>query len=156
MRRILDPGRLYGISWYGKQRHTHTSEVRIKDGKKTYPRIKKSVPVSQEEWIGVPVTEPGVPREWVLAAREAIKDNVRVSNCGRRFWELTGGVLRWRRAGVTWGRTSSPPAAWDTTAAVGGTAWDAARASRARTSGQKTPRRSCGTSYRAYLRIPCA
>jgi hypothetical protein len=30
----------------------------------------------------------------VLAARDAIKDNERVSNCGRRFWELTGGVLR--------------------------------------------------------------
>ena len=47
-----------------------------------------------EEWIGVPVPDPGIPREWVLAARDAIKDNEKVSNCGRRFWELTGGVLR--------------------------------------------------------------
>ena len=31
----------------------------------------------------------------MLAAREAIKDNKRVSNCGRRFWELTGDVLCW-------------------------------------------------------------
>src|SRR5215218_4288842 len=90
----LDPSAHYGISWYGKRRHTHHREVRIKNGKKTYPRVKKSVDVSREEWIGVPVSDPGIPREWVLAARDAIKDNEKVSNCGRRFWELTGGVLR--------------------------------------------------------------
>jgi hypothetical protein len=91
----LDPSAHYGISWYGKQRHTHSREVRVKDGKKTYPRVKKSVGVSREEWIGVPVPDPGIPREWVLAARDAIKNNEKVSNCGRRFWELTGGgVLR--------------------------------------------------------------
>jgi site-specific DNA recombinase len=90
----LDPSAHYGISWYGKKRHTHHREVRIKNGKKTYPRIKKSVDVPREEWIAVPVPDPGIPKEWVLAARDAIKDNERVSNCGRRFWELTGGVLR--------------------------------------------------------------
>ena len=90
----LDSSAHYGISWYGKKRHTHHREVRIKNGTKTYPRVKKSVDVSQDEWIGVPVPDPGIPREWVLAARNAIKDNERVSNCGRRFWELTGGVLR--------------------------------------------------------------
>jgi site-specific DNA recombinase len=90
----LDPHNRYGISWYGKQRHTYSREVRLKDGKKTYPRIKKSVDVPREEWIGVPVPDSGIPREWVLAAREAIKNNEKVSNCGRRFWELTGGVLR--------------------------------------------------------------
>ena len=30
----------------------------------------------------------------MLAARDGIKDNEKVSKCGRRFWELTGGVLR--------------------------------------------------------------
>src|SRR5918998_3012974 len=90
----LDPSARYGMSWYGKKRHTHHREVRIKNGKKTYPRVKKSMDVSREEWIGVPVADPAIPREWVLAARDAIKDNEKVSNCGRRFWELTGGVLR--------------------------------------------------------------
>jgi site-specific DNA recombinase len=33
----LDPSAHYGISWYGKKRHNHTREVRIKNGKKTYP-----------------------------------------------------------------------------------------------------------------------
>jgi hypothetical protein len=90
----LDPSAHYGTSWYGKRHHTHHREVRIKNSKKTYPRVKKCVDVPREEWIGVPVPDPDIPREWVLAAREAIKDNERVSNCGRRFWELTGGVLR--------------------------------------------------------------
>ena len=58
----LDPTAHYGISWYGKQRHTHSREVRVKDGKKTYPRVKKSVDVSREEWIGVPVPDPRIPR----------------------------------------------------------------------------------------------
>ena len=50
--------------------------------------------VSREEWIGVPIPDPVIPREWVLSARNAIKVNEKVSNCGRRFWELTGSVLR--------------------------------------------------------------
>jgi site-specific DNA recombinase len=58
----LDPTAHYGISWYGKQRHTHSREVRVKDGKKTYSRVKKSVDVSREEWIGVPVPDPRIPR----------------------------------------------------------------------------------------------
>ena len=45
----LDPSAHYGISWYGKQRHTHTREVRVKDGKRTYPRVKKSVDVPWDE-----------------------------------------------------------------------------------------------------------
>ena len=90
----LDPSVHYGISWYGKQRHTTSREVRVKDGKKTYPRVRKSVDAPREEWIGVPVPDPGIPQEWVLAARKIIEKNEKVSNCGRRFWELTGGVLR--------------------------------------------------------------
>jgi hypothetical protein len=42
----------------------------------------------------VPVPDPGVPREWVDAAREAIRENRRPSSAGRRFWELSGGILR--------------------------------------------------------------
>jgi site-specific DNA recombinase len=99
----LDPEKRYGISWYGRRRHTHTQEVRIKNGKKTYPRIKKTVEAPREDWIGVPVPDSGIPREWVLAAREAIKDNEKVSNCGRRFWELTGGVLRCATCGYAMG-----------------------------------------------------
>ena len=80
-----------------KQCLAHSRGVRIKDGKKTYPRIKKSLDVPREEWVGVPVPDSGIPREWVLAARQAIENYEKTSNCGRRFWELTGGVLRCMR-----------------------------------------------------------
>jgi hypothetical protein len=55
------------------------------------------VDVPREEWIGVPVPDSGIPREQVLAARQAIENNEKTSNWGRRFWELTGGVLRCMR-----------------------------------------------------------
>ena len=53
--------------------------------------------------------DAGVPREWVDAAREAIKDNRRTSNAGRRFWELSGGMLRCGECGWTmYAYTTSP------------------------------------------------
>jgi site-specific DNA recombinase len=57
-------------------------------------RLRRRGDVPREEWVGVPVPDPGIPKEWVLAARKIIENNEKVSNCGRRFWELTGGVLR--------------------------------------------------------------
>jgi site-specific DNA recombinase len=47
-----------------------------------------------EEWIAVPVADPGLPREIVDAAREAIKHNRRSPNKKRRYWELAGGITR--------------------------------------------------------------
>jgi hypothetical protein len=54
----------------------------------------ESTPKPREEWVGVPVPDPGVPREWVDNAREAIKENRRPSSAVRRFWELSSGILR--------------------------------------------------------------
>lgn len=54
----------------------------------------ESTPKPREEWVAVPVPDSGVPREWVDAAREAIKENRRPSSAGHRFWELSGGILR--------------------------------------------------------------
>jgi hypothetical protein len=39
------------------------------------------------------VPDSGVPREWVDAAREAIRDNVRPSDAGRRHWNLKGSLF---------------------------------------------------------------
>ncbi len=47
-----------------------------------------------EEWIDVSNPDPGIPQEWVLVARKIIEKNEKASNCGRRCWELIGGVLR--------------------------------------------------------------
>jgi hypothetical protein len=47
------------------------------------------------------VPDAGVPRQWVLVAREAIKENEWASNAGYRTWELSGGVLRCDSCGRT-------------------------------------------------------
>ena len=133
----LNPEKRYGISWHGKQRHVHTREGRLKDGKKTYLRIKKSAHIPRREWIGVPVPDPGIPKEWVQAAIKSIKDNEKVSNCGQRFWELTGACCAAPRSGMQWGQTSSRLEAWATTDAADDTAWACAHVHGARHSGQK-------------------
>jgi site-specific DNA recombinase len=148
----LDPSAHYGISWYGKQRHTHHHDVRIKNGKKTYPRVKKSVDVSQEEWSGVPVPNPGIPREWVLAARDAIKDNERVSNCGRRFWGLTGGVLCCAACGSAMATNFITPRKTGYYRCGKRYRVGKTHAHRARTSGPKRPKRLSGASYQESSR----
>ena len=44
----------------------------------------------REDWVAVPVPDAGISREWVDAARAAIKDNVRQSRVDGRSWELKG------------------------------------------------------------------
>ncbi len=44
--------------------------------------------------VAVPICDPGIPREWVDAARKAVENNVSTSRAGTRpFWELSGGIL---------------------------------------------------------------
>lgn len=98
----LDPSRSYGVWWYGKERHATTRRRVVgPDGTVSYRKSKKSVPAPKEDWIAVPVPDPGVPREWVLSAREAIRGKEWASNAGDRFWELTGGVIRCAECGRT-------------------------------------------------------
>src|SRR5215203_2590401 len=47
----------------------------------------------REEWVAVPVPDAGVPRERAEGARRRVLNNRAHSNAGRRFWELSGGVL---------------------------------------------------------------
>ena len=92
----LDASRSYGVWWYGKERHTRKQKREVApDGMPRYRQHKQSVPAPREEWIAIPVPDADIPREWVLAAREAIKDNEWSSNAGERVWELTGGVMRY-------------------------------------------------------------
>jgi hypothetical protein len=74
----------------GEKRGSLPLARRDRDGTPTYKRAKKSVPAAREDWVAVPVPDAGIPKEWVLAAREAIKDNVWSSSAGDRMWELTG------------------------------------------------------------------
>ncbi len=86
----------YGVWWFNRRRVARTQVVRraATDGGRTYRKVTKLAQRPREEWIAVPVPDAGVPRDVVEAARRAIKDNVRPSAAGERFWEISGGVLR--------------------------------------------------------------
>ena len=98
----LDPQQSYGLWRWGINRHVRSQISEIDpDGKRVYRKRYKRIARPEEEWVYVPVPDSGVPREWVDAAREAIKDNRKNSNAGRRFWELSGGILRCGECGWT-------------------------------------------------------
>jgi site-specific DNA recombinase len=44
--------------------------------------------------VVVPIVSAGIRRETVERARESIRHNKRASNAGKRFWSLSGGILR--------------------------------------------------------------
>src|SRR5215213_10252747 len=59
----------------------------------------------------MPVPGSGIPREWVDAAREALKYNRRPARAGHREWELSSGILRCAECGRAMSaRTFSKPA----------------------------------------------
>jgi site-specific DNA recombinase len=91
----LDPQQNYGLWKSGTTRHIRSQVSEVgPNGTRVYRKQHKSVARPEEEWVYVPVPDSGVPREWVDAARDAIRDNRKHSNTGRRFWELSGGLLR--------------------------------------------------------------
>jgi len=80
-----------GVWWYGRQK-TRTWDAVGPDGH-TKVTHRRKTDTDPSEWIGVPVPDAGVPREWVDAARERIRDNVSwagESNPSGRVWELAG------------------------------------------------------------------
>ena len=89
----LDPSLNYGIWWFNRRRTEtrHVSETGP-EGRRYRRRIKVT-DKPRSEWIAVPVPDSGIPREWVDATREAIKDNRRPSANSDRVWELSGGML---------------------------------------------------------------
>ena len=90
----LDPGKHYGISWWGKKRVITRQVAYTKaDGTRGYRRRQKVMHKPPEEWIGVPVPDSGIPPEWVYAARRILEERSTPSAAGNRFWELTGSVL---------------------------------------------------------------
>ncbi len=90
----LDPEKSYGVWWFNRDRITHTQVVEYGPDGKRYRRRAKYTRKPTSQWIAVPTPDPGIPREWVDAARKAIAANKRPSKNGSRFWELSGGILR--------------------------------------------------------------
>ena len=89
----LDPKKRYGIWHFNRRRYVSKQVSENGPEGRSYRRTIKVFDKPRSEWVAVPVPESGIPREWVDAAREAIKDNQRQSANGDRFWELSGGVL---------------------------------------------------------------
>ena len=90
----LDPERLYGIWWYNRRRVKTDQASEVGPTGRQYRKRRKFTLKPEEKWIAVPVPDCGIPREWIDAAREAIKNNRRASSAGHHFWELSGGILR--------------------------------------------------------------
>src|SRR5215210_6652477 len=90
----LERGRLYGIWWYNRLRVRTRQVSEPSENGRRYRREARFTVKPKEEWVAVPVPYSGIPREVVDAAQSAIKDNRVPSKAGRRFWELSGGVLR--------------------------------------------------------------
>ena len=89
----LDRGKLYGIWWFNRRRYETKQVAENGPEGRQYRRHIWVVDKPRSEWIGVPVPDPAIPREWVDAARAAIKDNRAPSAASDRLWELSGGIL---------------------------------------------------------------
>ncbi len=76
----LDPSGTYGEWWFNRRRYEtrHIAESGP-DGQRRYRRQNRVREKPRSEWVAVPVPDPGIPREWVDRAREAIKDNAKPS-----------------------------------------------------------------------------
>ena len=90
----LDPEQQYGIWWYNRLRTRSRQVSEPTENGRRYRTEVRFTEKPKEEWVAVPVPYSGIPREVADAARAAVEDNRRPSNAGRRFWELSGGILR--------------------------------------------------------------
>lgn len=102
-----DPEKRYGIWWFNRERVIYTQVIDNSiDGKRWYRRRAKRALKPRSEWIAVPVPDPGIPREWVDAAREATRHNIRTSKNAGRFWELSGRILHCASCGWSMNTTT--------------------------------------------------
>jgi hypothetical protein len=101
----LDPHKSYGIWWYNRRRFEpkRTPPKTPGDFKRKYKPIEKP----REEWIGIPVPDPAISPELADAARIRMGRNKAPSKNGRRYWELSGGIVRCAECGYVMGTTSS-------------------------------------------------
>jgi site-specific DNA recombinase len=89
----FNESRCYGVWWFNR-RKTHTRQVseRGPDGI-TYRKQTSATEKPKKDWIAIPVPDSDIAREWVEAARDAIKDNRITSSAGERAWSLSGGLF---------------------------------------------------------------
>jgi site-specific DNA recombinase len=88
----LDESENYGIFWSNRTRTTRKRVSETGPNGREY-RWRYSVrKIPKQQWIAIPVPDAGLSREVVDTAREMVRDNIRSTNKGRRFFEL-GGML---------------------------------------------------------------
>jgi len=95
----LDPERSYGISWASRHDWKVLGRERRPDGR--YRDRRKRGEKPREEWLALPTPDAGVPREVAERARRNVELRVSPPKKNRRFWELSGGVLRCAECGRT-------------------------------------------------------
>jgi site-specific DNA recombinase len=94
--RSLDPKEDYGL-WTWNKRHQRMWRERSEDGE--HRDRYQMVPRPKDEWLGVPIplSDAGLSRAHVDAARERIEQNGGrrpPSTAAHRFWQLSGGIVR--------------------------------------------------------------
>jgi site-specific DNA recombinase len=95
----LEPGSNYGVYWFGERSESRKRVSENGEGGRVYKHRYTSRVRPVAERIGVPVPGSGIPREWIDAARANLEDNRRPANAGRRFWDLSAGILRCSECG---------------------------------------------------------
>jgi hypothetical protein len=90
----LVPGKRYGIWWYNRRRF---------EPKRILPKTpgnfkRKYKP--RDAWIGIPVADSRIPAELVDPARTMMGRNRALSQNGRRYWELSGEIVRCAECGT--------------------------------------------------------
>lgn len=90
----LDRTGLYGVWWFNRRRVQTRRVSEVSENGRRYRTESRRTRKPKDDWIAVPVPDSGIPREIVEAARTVIKDNRVPSKAGRRFWELSGGIIR--------------------------------------------------------------
>jgi site-specific DNA recombinase len=82
-----------GTYYYGKTRKREIPTVRVVNGERIYGSRTEKEDRPEEEWIGVPVPDSGIPRETIERARQRIEGNTWTpSNNNGLVWELSAGV----------------------------------------------------------------
>jgi site-specific DNA recombinase len=95
----LEPGGTYGVYWFGERMETRKRVSESGESGRVYRHRYTSKVRPVADRIGVPVPGSGIPREWVDATRANLEENRRPANAGRRFWDLSAGILRCSECG---------------------------------------------------------
>lgn len=93
----LDPQRRYGVAWASRHDWKVLGRERRGDGR--YRDVRKHGEKPREEWLALPTPDAGVPREVAERARRNVELKSSPPKKGRRFWELSGRVLRCEECG---------------------------------------------------------